>query len=77
MPIDTILPTPAHTSNVNNTPAMFNYGDQDALLPDIDSYMNDFTFDVDTDVVDVNALAMFLVGLEYLKSIFLSSANTA
>ncbi|OQR97455.1 hypothetical protein ACHHYP_11548 [Achlya hypogyna] len=77
--LDTISTVPAPVfdrpvhSNDNNSPAMYNYGDEDAVLPGINTYFNDFTFDVDADVTDVDAAAILLVGLEYLKNLFMGS----
>jgi hypothetical protein len=73
--IDTILPVPAlafdqHSSS-NNTPAMFNYGDQDVVLPNINSYMSDFTFDMDDTIGDVDAASIALMTLEYLKNLMM------
>ncbi|OQR97454.1 hypothetical protein ACHHYP_11551 [Achlya hypogyna] len=74
--LDTIstVPAPAFDrpvhSNDNNSPAMYNYGDEDAVLPGINTYFNDFTFDVDADVTDVTRPQYCSW---YLKNLFMVS----
>ena len=69
-------PVQTTISNTNNSPSVFNYGDEDVVLPNIDSYFNDFTFNVDDAVAVVDAAALFMAGLEFLKSLFHLNAAT-
>ncbi|EQC34328.1 hypothetical protein SDRG_08101 [Saprolegnia diclina VS20] len=69
--LDTILPAPVLSNAMNS---VHYTSDDDVELPNIYTYFHDFTFETDANMDDMDAVSVFIAGLEYLKHLFMTSA---
>ncbi|OQR88442.1 hypothetical protein ACHHYP_06810 [Achlya hypogyna] len=74
--LDTISTVPAPIfdwpmhSDDNSSSTTYTYGNKAPVLPDINTYFDGFTVDLDDDVMSVSAFALLYMVLECLMSPF-------